>query len=1334
MHEPRSLDMPQHAATQQALPLHGEVTAGAATGAYSLASSIRRAYNTRPTLSPGELRTPEAHTYPALKAALDPIYNRPLSQVKDVWVQEPQIHGSSGSLNFSDVREYGYLIATLALVGYFLFAMQVTRRIVLEKELKLLEMMTIMGLSEGVRYISWIAVYAVKSGVLSLIIAVVLKCAFLPTLNFFLIFALFFLFTMALTTCFGFVAAFFDSARPASVVSFLMYLVVTPLLYLFRSRVWVVLSPIALAEEGIVMLLEHQATSKYHDISSSDASYPSMWWLLLQFFVYALLMLYFDAVLPKRWGVRKNPLFFLIDPIRACCCSGRQTGLNDNPEDGRYPNGVFEAMRDVSSYSIRIVGLTKVFRWGGKKLLAVNNLHWALHEGEVSVLLGPNGAGKTTLMNMLTGMSEISAGDCRVYGHSVRDQLSRVRQGLGYCPQQNILWPNLTCREHLRFYASIRGLSGAERETTIEHMLASIEMTDKQGCLAEHLSGGQKRKLSVLIALVAGTRFVLLDEPTAGVDALARRQIWDLARSASSQRTILLSTHFMDEADILGDSIAIIKEGRLRCSGSNVFLKSRLGVGYVLTVPVSQGADCQSIADLVDSYEPKAKLCESVAGELAFELPMSARRVFPRLLADIEDHGAMLGVAAGYTVAATTLEEIFVRISQEEVHPDTVAEQEEERAQVAPRVVREEDIAEASSSVWGVKLLHSELSIALSQLKVMLKKRLLCTLRYWRIYVIQTIIPIALMLILVLMGLAFEASGPNRKCAGNGFLYDFFFLFVILLIPSTFAPTIVRERSCKARHMQKVSGLYFSVYWLSNFIFDMLSYLLTTVSIVVMFELFSLTDCVRPVDGTFMVLLFLYGTSSVAMVYVFSFLFKDHSTAQNMMLVLFLVSGTILGVLVQFLVFQFGSSFVVKMVNWVFRIFPAHCIYESFIQLRIFDSDQLLVKSSTELKLGVGFFMASETVVLFLIVFVLDNPNLLRRFSRRPRAEPDALEEVNMESDVLKEQNEVLGSADRTDDPVRVKHLRKVFGDGKVAVHDLTFGVKREEVFALLGANGAGKTTTISMLCQELYPTKGEVEICGHDTVIESLEALRCIGYCPQFDPMFDLLTAEEHLWLYAGVRGIDYAMRRKAVKDLLVLCQLTEYRNVRAEKLSGGNRRKLSVALSLIGGPRVVLLDEPSAGMDPIARHGLWLAVRAAASNSAVLLTTHHMEEVEALAHRVAIMAGGALHCIGTKTYLKNKYGSGFQVKLRVEKNSDDLRMAILEFFDKMFPECNLSETHENYYTYDLPAHTKLSLVFRHLEEHTARLNITDYTVSPKTIEQVFMHVSESAKLLEGN
>uniref|UniRef100_A0A8C3J6Q0 ABC transporter domain-containing protein n=1 Tax=Calidris pygmaea TaxID=425635 RepID=A0A8C3J6Q0_9CHAR len=215
---------------------------------------------------------------------------------------------------------------------------------------------------------------------------------------------------------------------------------------------------------------------------------------------------------------------------------------------------------------------------------AVDGMNITFYEGQITAFLGHNGAGKTTTLSILTGLFPPTSGTVLIGGLDIQTHMDSIRPRLGMCPQYNILFNHLTVAEHILFYSQMKGRSRDEAEQELETMLEDMGLAHKRNEEAQNLSGGMQRKLSVAIAFVGEAKVVVLDEPTSGVDPYSRRSIWDLLLKYRSGRTIILSTHHMDEADILGDRVAIISQGKLFCSGSPVFLKNCFGSGFYLTL------------------------------------------------------------------------------------------------------------------------------------------------------------------------------------------------------------------------------------------------------------------------------------------------------------------------------------------------------------------------------------------------------------------------------------------------------------------------------------------------------------------------------------------------------------------------------------------------------------------------------------------------------------------------------------------------------------------------------------------------------------------------------
>ena len=222
---------------------------------------------------------------------------------------------------------------------------------------------------------------------------------------------------------------------------------------------------------------------------------------------------------------------------------------------------------------------------------------------------------------------------------------------------------------------------------------------------------------------------------------------------------------------------------------------------------------------------------------------------------------------------------------------------------------------------------------------------------------------------------------------------------------------------------------------------------------------------------------------------------------------------------------------------------------------------------------------------------------------------------------------------------IETKGLTKQYKD-VTAVDSLDLAVASGELFALLGVNGAGKTTTIKMLSCLTAPTSGTASVNGHDVTSDSAAVKREIAISPQESAVAPGLTAAENLELMCGVHGFDKAKSKAKIAEMLDTFDLRKVEKKKAGKLSGGMQRRLSIAMALVPEPSVLYLDEPTLGLDVIARADLWDAIRALRGKVTIILTTHYMEEAEALSDRVGIMRDGHLLTVGTADEIKAATG----------------------------------------------------------------------------------------------
>ena len=222
---------------------------------------------------------------------------------------------------------------------------------------------------------------------------------------------------------------------------------------------------------------------------------------------------------------------------------------------------------------------------------------------------------------------------------------------------------------------------------------------------------------------------------------------------------------------------------------------------------------------------------------------------------------------------------------------------------------------------------------------------------------------------------------------------------------------------------------------------------------------------------------------------------------------------------------------------------------------------------------------------------------------------------------------------------IKVSNLRKEYKD-VVAVDDLSLSIEEGELFALLGVNGAGKTTTVKMLATRTRPTSGDAQLLGHSVMTEADKIREQIDISMQETAVARKLTVKENIEFYARLSGQDKAEIEKTRQEVFETFGLDEVRDKQAGKLSGGWQRKLSIALALVSHPRILFLDEPTLGLDVLARRELWQTIESLKGKVTIVLTTHYMEEAEALSDRIGIMQKGRLRFIGTKEELFAKTG----------------------------------------------------------------------------------------------
>lgn len=384
---------------------------------------------------------------------------------------------------------------------------------------------------------------------------------------------------------------------------------------------------------------------------ASDASFGALLCMIgADILIYGILTWYLDKVVPQEYGVPLKPWF----PFkRSYWCpsdahtlepsSGTELAATANTmQENKNAEDIEPCLEPIGSSGVQTINLSKVYDTPDGPKVAVSSLSVEFCEGDITALLGHNGAGKSSTISMLIGVVPCSSGDAVVAGRSIVTELEQVRDSLGVCPQHDVLFHHLTVEEHLWLFAKLKGTPSALVRESVDQMVLAVDLEAKRHVQAFALSGGMKRKLSVGIALIAGSPTVFLDEPSSGMDPAARRSLWDLLRQSRCNRTLVLTTHFMDEADVLGDRIAILAHGHLRCCGSSMFLKQRFGVGYTLTMVSCNSGGAKALENKVVStvrsiIDDDVQVLSSAGAELVMQLPLGVNPRLVSLFACLEE-------------------------------------------------------------------------------------------------------------------------------------------------------------------------------------------------------------------------------------------------------------------------------------------------------------------------------------------------------------------------------------------------------------------------------------------------------------------------------------------------------------------------------------------------------------------------------------------------------------------------------------------------------------------------------------------------------------------------
>lgn len=602
---------------------------------------------------------------------------------------------------------------------------------------------------------------------------------------------------------------------------------------------------------------------------------------------------------------------------------------------------------------------------------------------------------------------------------------------------------------------------------------------------------------------------------------------------------------------------------------------------------------------------------------------------------------------------------------------------------------------------------------------------------------------------------------------------------------ASFITFLIKERVSNAKHMQYLNGASPIVFWSSTLVWDFINFLIPTIISVILILAFDVKNYVgsniQYVIGLFIV----YGLAHIPQTYLISYLFKKPATGFATNVAWNILASQITIVAVYFLQLPaLGLADQGDLLEWIFLILLPNfafgqsltdlytnyenndfCLREQVIIPGLNSSYYKLCSgifptnpccgvnctasgSTTCLrwtrnymdwsKPGLGryfLFMPLQCIIQFSIVLLYElgylrriRYGLLKVFKNERKVINRDSEEgydIPKDDDVIEEEKRIarLNPNKDKDDLLVTDNLTKYYSKF-MAVRGISLGIKRGECFGLLGVNGAGKTTTFKMITGDEPITKGDVYLDRLSIKKDINKYQKQMGYCPQFDPLIDQMTVEETLRMFARLRGLKESIIQRTCESLILILDLSDHAKKMCYTLSGGNKRKLSVAISLIGSPKIVLLDEPTSGMDPKTRRYLWNCLEnIREKGKSLILTSHSMEETEALCTRMCIMVNGELKCLGNLQHLKSKYGDGYTLLVKII----DLTKT-QEFIDFVLNKINnsiLKEDRDGFINIQINDNSTriLAQVFSLIEQNKTNYSIEYYLVTQTKLEQIFLN-----------
>ncbi|CRL04038.1 CLUMA_CG017154, isoform A [Clunio marinus] len=1020
----------------------------------------------------------------------------------------------------------------------------------------------------------------------------------------------------------------------------------------------------------------------------------------------------------------------------------------------------------------QIIKATKIYDGCDPNKPAVDNVSLSFKKNEILCLLGRNGAGKSTIIKLLTGQLLPSFGEIHLpLDYDLITGFRNPHEHIGLCSQNNILIPSLTAEEHLELYAKMKLKKGFRKE--VRRVMNNMKLGKYKHYKVNELSGGYKRRLCIAIAFLGSPNLVILDEPCSGIDTHARKNIWELIEALRKDRAVVLATHDLDEAQHLGDSIVIMKDGRIALESNTKDLHKELTKNFTVNVELKASLSTDKDVALDVKRVITNNTTKAPANITLNDCNLSA--VIPYL----DDEGKVIDYAEmfreleklqnekkvlNFNVISKTLDDLYKSVEDENVaateanghsnhNNNNLMETIDLRKTVNGLQNQERDEERFVSLSFREKVLN------------LFRKRFLHFRRNFKLIMCILVLPVIFQIIA--MGFLkirppgdfdnaiifnrslypnsvefytkenmnefsetvhddfvetcaindncnfFDSSKDSfdwvlrthedyigRRYGGVSFndtrsivwynnkgyhsmpLYlnllnsavlrselnhssyniktynhplklgegelsvssilqqvadsgiSLILLISFSLVISGASVYIVNERVNGEKLQQKLAGVNFKTYWSVAFIWDYVIYTIAIGSAVVVFKMFNIPVYVEKDNlmGIVM-LLFFFGFAAIPGVHLVEKLFSEASFANMTIFCLNVIIA--LTTMTSIILFDVlgetdRQEQIRNFLNRLYLIFPQHALSDGLVEIsRNYIKSKLFIRyyidtyqSPVSSDLLRPHFISLVVMGTFFIIinYVIESGIFWKIFKEKSNDTHHEIKVVTIQNSLTKEFN-------KTNEPmnyiVKVDNLSKSYNKESYAIADISFKAN------------AG----------EMKRYSGTVEYASRNGCD--------VSYCPQTNALDMLLTVEEIIFFYGKLRNIKDL--NNLLKSTLDSFHLRPYKNILVKNLSGGNRRKLSVACASFGDLSLVLMDEPTSDMDPLTRNLVYKTIRELNDNNCcVVLTSHSVAEIEKLCHSLGILVDGTMCASGTPESLKKQFGNRYVVTMLSEKPFD--------------------------------------------------------------------------------